>query len=54
MADITNEDDIVEELHRGFISAPNLHLHLDKYVAARGNSVAEYWSAVGRLQDSAR
>jgi len=54
MANITNEDDIVEELHRGFISAPNLHLHLDKYVAARGNSVAEYRSAVGRLQDSAR
>jgi len=54
MANITNNDDVVEELHRGFISTPNLHLHLDKYVSKRGNSVAEYRRAVGRLQDSAR
>jgi len=41
MAKITNEDDIVEELHRGFISTYNLHLHLNKYVAEVGNSVAD-------------
>jgi len=54
MANITNDDDVVEKLHRGFISTPNLHLHLDKYVGERGNSVAEYRRAVGHLQNSAR
>jgi len=54
MANVTNEDEIVEELHRGLVDAPNLHLHLDKYVTEAGNSVSEYRRAVARLQDSAR
>jgi len=54
MANITNEDDIVEELHRGLVDTPNLHLHLDKYVTEGGNSVSEYWHAVARMQDSAK
>jgi len=54
MANIVNDDEVVEELHRGFAAAPNLHLHLDKYVAEVGNSVSEYRRAVVRLQDSAR
>jgi len=37
MANIVNDDEVVEELHRGFAAAPNLHLHLDKYVADVGN-----------------
>jgi len=53
-ANITNEDDIVEELHQGLVEAPNLHLHLDKYVTEGGNSVSEYQRAVARLQDSAK
>jgi len=54
MANITDEDDIIEELHRGLVGAPSLHQHLDKYVTEGGNSVSEYRRAVGRLQDSAR
>jgi len=54
MANITNEDDIVEELHRGLVDPPNLHLHLDKYVTEDGNSISEYRRAVARLQDSAK
>jgi len=54
MANITDEDDIVEELHRGLVRAPSLNQHLDKYVTKGGNSVSEYRRAVGRLQDSAR
>jgi hypothetical protein len=54
MANIVRDDEVVEELHRGFPAAPNLHLHLDKYVMERGNSVSEYHRAVTRLQDSAR
>jgi len=54
MANITNEDEIVEELHQGLVEAPNLHLHLDKYVTKGGNSVSEYRRAVARLQGSAK
>jgi len=54
MANVTNEDEIVEELHQGLVDAPNLHLHLDKYVTEGGNSVSEYQRTVARLQDSAR
>ena len=54
MANITDDDDIVEELHSGLVGAPSLHLHLAKYVTEGGNSVSEYRRAVGRLQDSAR
>jgi len=54
MANVTNSDDIVDELHRGFVGAPSLHLHLEKYVTEGGNSVSEYRRAVGCLQDSAR
>ena len=54
MANVTNSDDIVEELHSGFVRAPSLYLHLDKYVTEGGNSVSEYRRAVGCLQDSAR
>jgi hypothetical protein len=35
MANIMRDDEVVEELHRGFAAAPNLHLHLDKYVMER-------------------
>jgi hypothetical protein len=54
MTNITEDDDVVEELHGGFVSVPNLHLHLDKYVAEVGNSVSEYHRAIGLLQDSAK
>ena len=54
MADITEDIEVVEELHRGFAAAPNLHLHLAKYVSEVENSVSEYRRAVVRLQDSAR
>jgi hypothetical protein len=54
MANITADDEVVEELHRGFAAAPNLHLHLHKYVSEIGNSVSEYRRTVVRLQDSAR
>ena len=54
MANITDEDDIVEELHCRLVGAPSLHLHLDKYVTEGGNTVSEYRRTVSRLQDSAR
>jgi len=54
MANVVRDDKVVEELHRGFAAAPNLHLHLDKYVAEVANSISEYRHAVVRLQDSAR
>ena len=54
MANVVQDDEVVEELHRGFSAAPNLHLHLDKYVSEVGNSVSEYRRTVVRLQDSAR
>jgi len=54
MANIAEDDEVVEKLHRGFAAAPNLHLHLDKYVSEVGNSVSEYRRTVVRLQDSAR
>ena len=54
MANTTTDDEVVEELHRGFAAAPNLHLHLDKYVSEIGNSVSEYRRTVVHLQDSAR
>jgi len=54
MANVVRDDEVVEELHRRFAAAPNLHLHLDKYVAEVGNSISEYRRAVVRLQDSAR
>jgi len=53
MANIVEDDEVVGELHCGFAAAPNLHLHLDKYVVQAGNSVSEYHRAVVRLQDSA-
>jgi len=53
-ANVVRDDEVVEELHRGFAAAPNLHLHLDKYVTEVGNSISEYRRAVVRLQDSAR
>lgn len=54
MAIVTNSDDIVEELHRGLVGAPSLHLYLDKYVTEGGNSVSEYRRTVSCLQDAAR
>jgi len=54
MANVVWDDEVVEELHRGYAAAPNLHLHLDKYVTEVGNSISEYRRAVVRLQDSAR
>jgi len=54
MANVVQDDEVVEELHRGFAATPNLHLHLDKYVSEVGNSVSKYRRAVVCLQDSAR
>ena len=54
MANVVQDDEVVEELHRGFAATPNLHLHLDKYVSEVGNSVSEYRRVVVRLQDSTR
>jgi len=54
MANVVRDNEVVEELHRGFAAAPNLHLHLNKYVAEVGNSISEYRRAVVQLQDSAR
>jgi len=51
MANITREDDIIEELHRRFVGAPNLHLHLENHITEFGNSVANYRCAIARLQD---
>jgi len=53
MANVVRDEEVAEELHRGFAATPNLHLHLDKYVSEVGNSVFEYRQAVVRLQDSA-
>jgi len=30
MANVVRDDEVIEELHRAFAAAPNLHLHLDK------------------------
>jgi len=54
MANVVRDEEVVQELHQGFAAAPNLHLHLDKYVTEVRNSISEYHRAVVRLQDSAR
>ena len=49
MANVVMDDEVVEELHQGFAAAPNLHLHVNKYVAEVGNSISEYRRVVVRL-----
>jgi len=43
MANLVQDDEVVEELHRGFAATPNLHLHLNKYVTEVGNSISLEW-----------
>jgi len=54
MANIVQDNKVVEELHCGFAAAPNLYLHLDKYITEVGNSASEYYRVVVHLQDSTR
>jgi hypothetical protein len=54
-AGITDENRVVDELHRGFERCPELHLHLEHVVSEEGgNQLSDYRRAVKKFQDGAR
>jgi hypothetical protein len=54
IAGITDDNQVVEELHNGFYKCPEIHIPMEAYVLETGNDVSEYRRAVQRYQESAK
>jgi hypothetical protein len=53
-AGITDDNQVVEELHNGFYKCPEIHIPMEAYMLETGNDVPEYRCVVQRYQESAK
>jgi hypothetical protein len=53
-AGITDDDQVVQEVHDGFAKCPELQIPLEAYVLETGNDISEYRRVVQRYQESTK
>jgi hypothetical protein len=53
-AGITDDDQVVQEVHDGFAKCPELQIPLEAYVLEAGNDISEYRRVVQRYQESTK